>query len=47
MWVPDVRAPGLWERSVREAAVLRAAPEEEETVAFFDALQAGDPGMWD
>jgi hypothetical protein len=40
LWVPDVNAPGFWERSVRAAEVLRNAPEEAETVAFFEALNA-------
>lgn len=47
MWVPDVSAPGFWERSVLEATVLRDAPEEEEIMAFIEAIQASDPGMWD
>ncbi len=47
MWVPDVNAPGFWERSLRAAAVLRAAPEEEETMLFIEALQAEDAELWD
>lgn len=47
MWVPDVNAPGFWERSVLEAAVLRDAPDEEETMLFMEALQASEPGFWD
>lgn len=46
MWAPDVRAPGFWERSVQEAIVLRGASEEEEVVAFFEALNAADAEMW-
>ena len=47
MWVPNVDAPGFWERSVRAAAILRNAPEEEETMLFIEALQASDPEAWD
>ena len=46
-WVPDVTAPDFWARSVRAAEILRQAPEEEETMAFIDSLNAGDPGLWD
>ena len=47
MWVPDVHAPGFWERSVLAAAILRDAPEEEETMLFIEAMQAEDAGLWD
>lgn len=47
LWVPDVQAPGFWERSARAAAVLRNAPEEEETMLFIEALQAESAGDWD
>ncbi|MGF1550831.1 MAG: antitoxin MazE-like protein [Sphingomonadaceae bacterium] len=47
MWVPDVNAPGFWERSVLAAAILRDAPEEEETMLFIEAMQAEDPELWD
>lgn len=47
MWVPDVNAPGFWERSVLAAAILRDAPEEEETMLFIEALQADRFGDWD
>jgi Protein of unknown function (DUF3018) len=47
LWVPDVSAPGFWEKSVRCAEALRNAPEEQETVEFFEALHAENPGMWD
>ncbi len=47
MWVPDVNAPGFWERSVKAAAILRNAPEEEETMRFIEALQAEEAGFWD
>jgi hypothetical protein len=43
MWVPDVNAPGFWERSVLAAAILRNAPEEEETMSFIEAIIAEDP----
>ena len=45
-WLPDVNAPGFWEQSVLAAAILRVAPEEEETMRFVEALQAEDPGLW-
>jgi hypothetical protein len=47
LWVPDVSAPGFWERSVLAAAILRDAPEEEETMLFIEALQADEAGSWD
>lgn len=47
MWVPDVRAPGYWERSVVAAAILRNAPEEEETMRFIEAIQADCASDWD
>ncbi len=47
LWVPDTRHPTFWERSVKAAAVLGNAPEEADTTAFFDALQAETPGDWD
>jgi Protein of unknown function (DUF3018) len=47
MWVPDVDAPGFWERSVLAAAILRDAPEEEDTMLFVEALQAGSADDWD
>ncbi len=47
MWVPDVNAPGYWERSVLAAAILRYAPEEEETMLFIEAMQADCAGDWD
>ena len=47
IWVPDVNAPGFWERSVLAAAILRDAPDEEETMLFIEALQADMAGDWD
>jgi Protein of unknown function (DUF3018) len=47
LWVPDVKAPGFWERSVLAATILRDAPEEEETMCFIEALQAEDPELYD
>jgi Protein of unknown function (DUF3018) len=47
MWVPDVTAPGYWERSVLAAAILQNAPEEEETMLFIEAMQADCAGSWD
>lgn len=47
LWVPDVRNPAFWDRSVKAAAILDSVPEEAETTAFFDALQAETPGDWD
>lgn len=47
MWVPDMNAPAFWERSVLAAAILRDAPEEEETMLFIEALQADNAGNWD
>ena len=47
LWVPDVEAPGFWERSVLAAATLLDAAEEEETMSFIEALHAEDPGLWD
>ncbi len=46
MWVPDVTAPAFWERSVRAAAALRDAPEEEDVMLFIEALHAEDR-PWD
>lgn len=43
MWVPDVDAPGFWERSVLAAAILREAPEEEETMCFIEDCWISPP----
>lgn len=45
MWVPDVNAPGFWERSVREAEILRNAPEEQDALDFIEAVIAEDPEL--
>lgn len=47
MWVPDVKAPGFWERSLLAAAILRDAPEEEEIMLAIEAMQAEDADFWD
>ncbi len=47
MWVPDVRTKEFWEQSVREAEILKNAPEEEETMQFIEALIAEDPDFFD
>lgn len=47
MWVPDMRASGFWERSVKAAAILDSVPEEADTTAFFDALNEETPDDWD
>lgn len=40
IWVPDIHAPGFAEEAARQAAVLRGAPEEIETLAFIEAATA-------
>ncbi len=40
IWVPDVNAPGFVEEAARQAALLRGAPEEAETLAFIEAAMA-------
>jgi hypothetical protein len=45
MWVPDVNAPGFWEQSVREAAILRDAPEEQDALDLIEAALAEDPEL--
>jgi Protein of unknown function (DUF3018) len=47
MWIPDIRTKECWDASVRCANILRNAPEEAETVEFFEALHTENPGMWD
>ena len=40
IWVPDPNAPGFQEEVERQAALLRGAPEEAETIAFIEAVAA-------
>lgn len=37
IWVPDPTAPGFVEEARRQAALLRSAPEEAETLDFIEA----------
>jgi hypothetical protein len=37
IWVPDPTAPGFLEEARRQAALLRGAPEETETLDFIEA----------
>jgi Protein of unknown function (DUF3018) len=36
IWVPDPRAPGFHDEARRQAALLRAAPEEAEALGFIE-----------
>jgi len=38
IWVPDTRAPGFAEEARRQAALLRGAPEEAETLDFIEKV---------
>jgi Antitoxin MazE-like len=38
IWVPDPKAPGFAEEARRQAALLRGAPEELETLDFIEAV---------
>lgn len=38
LWVPDPTAPGFAEEARRQAALLRGAPEETETLDFIEAV---------
>jgi len=40
IWVPDPATPGFRDEAQRQAAVLRAAPEQQEAIDFIEA--AGD-----
>ena len=40
IWVPDPNAPGFQEEVERQAALLRGAPEEVETMDFIEAVAA-------
>ena len=37
VWVPDPKAPGFKKEARRQAALLRRAPEEAETLRFIEA----------
>ena len=37
LWVPDPKAPGFAAEARRQAALLRAAPEEREALDFIEA----------
>ncbi|WP_082767431.1 antitoxin MazE family protein [Bosea sp. PAMC 26642] len=37
IWVPDVNAPGFAEEAARQAAIINAAPDNAEIMAFIDA----------
>ncbi|MBV8798855.1 MAG: antitoxin MazE family protein [Alphaproteobacteria bacterium] len=36
IWVPDTRSAAFRRKAKRQAALLRGAPEEEETLAFIE-----------
>lgn len=38
VWVPDPHAPGFREEALRQAALLRKAPEEREALDFIEAV---------
>jgi hypothetical protein len=38
VWVPDPLAPGFQAEAARQAATLRAAPEEAEALDFIEAV---------
>jgi hypothetical protein len=42
MWVLDTSAPGFQEEVNRQLAILREAPEQEEMLRFFEAIEAED-----
>jgi hypothetical protein len=42
MWVLDTRAPGFQQEVNRQLAILRDAPEQEETLKFFEAIETED-----
>jgi hypothetical protein len=42
LWVPDPDAPGFKEEVARQAALLRDAPEQKETLDFFEAIDRED-----
>jgi hypothetical protein len=40
IWVPDVNAPGFAEEAARQAAIINAAPDNDEVMAFIEAMTA-------
>jgi hypothetical protein len=45
VWVPDPQAPGFREEALRQASLLRGAPEEREALDFIEAAaDLGEPG---
>lgn len=42
VWVPDPHAPGFREEALRQAALLRGAPEEAEALDFIEAVADTD-----
>lgn len=42
LWVINPNAPGFAEEVARQIAVLREAPEQKETLAFFEAIERED-----
>lgn len=40
IWVPDVNAPGFAEEAARQAAIINAAPDHEEVMAFIERATA-------
>ncbi len=42
MWVPDPNAPGFEDEVARQAALLKDAPEQKETLEFFEAIERED-----
>lgn len=42
VWVPNPHAPGFREEAARQAAILQGAPEEQETLAFIEAVAGAE-----
>jgi hypothetical protein len=40
IWVPDVNAPGFREEAARQAAIINAAPDSDDVMAFIGAMTA-------
>lgn len=40
IWVPDVNAPGFKEEAARQAAIINAAPDHDDVMAFIEAAMA-------